>query len=148
MTTTIDNTLVFIKPEGERRRIYIINDLCRISAIKCQWSVRLDSRMLDGIYPGVPAIVRAAINDHLLGRTVEVIGLEGDDIVSRAANLIGTHFDPEKCGPNSLRRRLWNMGGPMPMILEDGVTNYYYNFVHRARTDEESGIQTLAILKS
>jgi len=142
----IQETPVFIKPEGLRREKEIVLRIERFSHIAFLKWVELDADMISVIYPYVSKSLWFATLEHLFKRKVLVMVLKGANIVPLAFDMIGKETNPEDCGLHTLRLELHRKEKLTPKLLADGSTVYYWNYLHRARTPEEAKVQIKALL--
>lgn len=72
-----------------------------------------------------------AAKAHLVGRTVRICIVEGEDAIEALQDLAGRHFDSAKCSEGSIRREFAVHGD-----IQYGSVTYFLNAIHKASRSE------------
>jgi nucleoside diphosphate kinase len=79
--------------------------------IVSQFQTTVDPEDIDWLCPYSSKEYRRLAIDHLLGRFIEVIIMEGPDIVRRVRQIVGKQHDPNDWPPNTIRGELRDQHG-------------------------------------
>ena len=140
-----ERTLVLVKPEGFGRNGFVRREVARLGCIKIARIVTLNKEAVRALYPHLDRVFQEPTDVHLCGQQVAVFVVEGEDIIQRVVQLIGTNVNPDECAPYTLRYRLQQELGRHIEHAHDGVW-YHRNFVHRAKSSAEAEAQIRALI--
>lgn len=131
-------SFVLAKPESLCHFGMICHEVESIGRVTYMHRILIRLEMVDAIYNHVHPMIKAEHLAHLVGRYCQIVAVTGPNIVESIRQYVGTHPNPEKCDPSSLRHRLWSKGNTrFSKFLAEGV-DYHYNYAHCPKTHDES----------
>lgn len=137
---TKEETFIIIKPEAFNIRSDIKKYITDNTSLKIKESrvVKLNENDIECIYINdLGTDLMLSIRKHLIGRQVEVCLIEGEDAIQIVWDLVGRHFDGNKCESNTLRYIFGRLGE----VKYFNNQVYCLNSIHKT-TDSEIGSVT------
>ncbi len=133
-----------IKPEGIEHKDFIHHRLSQHGLLLSQRkTVVLSQVMIDGLYPDLPPAIKKATLEHLKGKEVEVLLIQGENAIRTVMGEVGEHKIPANCDVGSIRSVLADKTtdkGEIVVRITERLS-YHKNFVHRANGPEEVELQ-------
>jgi nucleoside diphosphate kinase len=146
--TPEEQTLALLKPSPALRRLGPIRSrFATCGHIVEARMVQLNQDAVDVLTEHLnyrPAI-KFATEKHLLGQTVPIFVIQGENIIERISRLVGISVNPEFCTEDSIRHQMWEEFGCRAEHLQGGST-YFNNFLHCTRNKIEANRHIAALI--
>ena len=136
---TKEKTFILIKPEAFNKRKEIKEYIIKNTNLKISESrvVKLKESDIECIYVNdLKTPLMLSIKKHLIGKLVEVCVIEGQSAIQIIWDLVGKHFDGNKCEANTLRYLFGRLGEIK--YFNDEV--YCLNAIHKTTGSEVDSV--------
>ena len=134
-----EQTLIMLKPSEALRRVGTLRkQLSKCGHITEARMVTLTTEAVEILTAHLSPhpLIQQETRKHYVGKILPVIVLQGEGVIWRVSQLVGTHANPEKCAEGTIRHTLWKEFGCSREYVGDSV--YYNNFIMCSRTEGEA----------